>query len=113
MYLCSEVLLWLVAEDVDGSNVQVEKDVLEGGAVARLGCPALLHQKFEAIWAGGGDGKLEGVAAHAPDDRRAVHILVGDLFHEYYIKVIEIWNFILVVQSTDRRKPRIKKNQEL
>ena len=47
--------------------------------VPGLGRPALFDQQLEPLGAGGGDGQLEGVAAHPPDDGRAVHVLVGDL----------------------------------
>lgn len=44
--------------------------------------PGLLHEDFEAIWAGGRDGKVEAVTAHSPNDGRRVHILVGNLSRE-------------------------------
>lgn len=30
--------------------------------------PGLLHEDFEAIWAGGRDRKVEAVTAHSPND---------------------------------------------
>ena len=48
-YLCSEIVLRLEAENLDGRNVQVDEDVFEGGPVAGLGCPALLDQKLVAF----------------------------------------------------------------
>lgn len=44
--------------------------------------PGLLHEDFEAIWAGGRDRKVEAVTAHSPNDGRRVHVLVGDLSRE-------------------------------
>lgn len=44
--------------------------------------PGLLHEDFEAIWAGGRDRKVEAVAAHSPNDGWRVHVLVGDLSRE-------------------------------
>lgn len=41
--------------------------------------PALPQQHLEAVGAAGGDGQVEAVAAHPPDDGRGVHVLVGDL----------------------------------
>ena len=57
----------------------MHEDVLEGRPVPRLGRPTLLHQQFEPVRTGGGDRELEGVAAHAPDDGRAVHVAVRHL----------------------------------
>ena len=51
-YLCSEIVLRLEAENLDGRNVQVDEDVFERWPVARLGCPALLNQKLVAFRAG-------------------------------------------------------------
>lgn len=44
--------------------------------------PGLLHEDFEAIWAGGRDRKVEAVTAHSPNDGRRVHVLVGNLSRE-------------------------------
>lgn len=44
--------------------------------------PGLLHEDFEAIGAGGRDGKVEAVAAHSPNDGRRVHVFVGNLSSE-------------------------------
>ena len=79
MYLCPEVIFWLEAEDFHGRDVQVHQDVLERRTISWLGGPALLDQQLVPVGAGGGDWQLEGVAAHAPDDGRAVDILVWHL----------------------------------
>lgn len=41
--------------------------------------PCLFHEDFEAVRAGGGDGKVKTIAANAPDDGRGVHVFVGNL----------------------------------
>lgn len=41
--------------------------------------PGLLHEDFEAIWAGGRNRKVQAVTAHSPNDGRGVHIFVGNL----------------------------------
>ena len=79
VYLCPEVIFWLEAEDFHGRDVQVHQDVLERGTVSRLGGPALLDQQLVPVGAGGRDGQLQGVAAHAPDDGRAIDVLVRHL----------------------------------
>ena len=83
-YLCPEIVLWLVAENVDGRNIQMHEDVLERGTVPGLGSPALFDQKLEAIRARGWDRQLERVAAHAPDNGGAVHVLVGHLARQQF-----------------------------
>jgi hypothetical protein len=50
-----EVVIRLVAEDLDGSNVEVHQDVAEGGPVTRLGRPALFHEELHTLGTGGGD----------------------------------------------------------
>jgi len=57
----------------------VHQDVLERGTISWLGGPALLDQQLVPVGACGGNGQLEGVAAHAPDDGRAVDVLVRHL----------------------------------
>jgi hypothetical protein len=54
-----EVIIRLVAEDLDRSNVEVHQDVAEGGPVTGLGRPALLHKELHTLRAGGGDRQLE------------------------------------------------------
>lgn len=41
--------------------------------------PCLFHEDFEAIRAGGGDRKVETVAANTPNDGRGVYVFVGNL----------------------------------
>lgn len=41
--------------------------------------PGLLHENFEAIWAGGRNRKVQAVTAHSPNDGGGVHIFVGNL----------------------------------
>ena len=54
----------------------------EARPVPWLGRPTLFDEELETVWAGGGDGELEGVAPHPPDNGGAVHVLVGYLTGE-------------------------------
>ena len=44
--------------------------------------PSRIKNTASHLWAGGGDGELEWVGPHAPDDGRAVHVPVGYLAGE-------------------------------
>lgn len=46
---------------------------MEGGSSF---LPCLFHEDLEAVRTGGGDGQVQAVTAHAPDDGRGVHVLI-------------------------------------
>lgn len=66
--LTFEVVLRRAAEHLSGGYVEVDEDVLERRSVAGLGAPALLDEQPEPLWARGGDGEVQGVTPHSPDD---------------------------------------------
>ncbi len=77
--LCFEIVFRLEAEYFDCRDVEVYEDVLEGGPVPGLDCPALPDEQLEAVGARRRDGQLQRVRPHAPDDGRRVHVLVRHL----------------------------------
>lgn len=46
--------------------------------------PSLFHEDFEAVWAGGGDRKVETVAADTPDDGGRVYVFVGNFTSQQF-----------------------------
>lgn len=56
------------SQHISRGDVQVHQCLPEGRTVPGLALPGLLHEDFEAIWAGGRDRKVEAVTAHSPND---------------------------------------------